>query len=727
MKLLPTPQFCTQSAETAPLRGFSEVILPPKQDETVRWALAQLEEACPLALASAERLTLRLSDDPFFEEKNAAEQGYILTRGETGVILEAQSSVGFLYGVMTLRQLIPDAPARLVIRDRPQIRFRGNMNTLWAESGVWSYDFGDGPEAACARLRRAIDDAARAKLNMMYADAFGFRAERFPGYNDAMRALSDYARVRGVYFMIGGYGMGYGQSAHGSNSFMGRVFRNRRPYPDGELYDCIGTFETYMKNPEEAKGRSYGTCLSNTDLTDDKISEIREYVRATGIRLIYMHNMDADQLYQQLWLARCAHCREKYPDDSLFARNGAAGAFADFYDRILDALLPEFPDLILCPVSPGYMYMDSTDDAMFETCRRFWAALLRYARHSEAIIPLFRELLLQHDSSALRFDLLGEVMPRLGCVFFSSGDGFYSDKIYTPSAAYAAVMKQCDVVICANGGALQKPTQYTNAEYLWNPDGSAFWKPEIPDTYEAQSVHYHAFREGMIRPAGIYGEDGLLDTSCRLLFGEKYGNRIADIFRIRGKNGECPIFTACNVEIWTRRTYVNFPMLWDTPVDAEKQLEFRERFAESTLTTYTAREMLDEILAEAEGDAAMDAATRAHLLYLRGACGVCLKMCSLLTRYMDLYREADAVLTAGAPLHGDLDSRAAALIRDADRMLAQIQASEEKPFDVLGGINIRRDAVADLVSYSTAQILQSLKTGQRIPPERRESAARRWW
>ena len=162
MKILPTPQFCTQSAEAAPLRGFSEVILPQKQDETVRWALAQLEEACPLALAGAERLTLRLSDDPFFKEKNAAEQGYILTRGETGVILEAQSSVGFLYGIMTLRQLIPDAPARLVIRDRPQIRFRGNMNTLWAESGVWSYDFGDGPEAACARLRRAIDEAARA-------------------------------------------------------------------------------------------------------------------------------------------------------------------------------------------------------------------------------------------------------------------------------------------------------------------------------------------------------------------------------------------------------------------------------------------------------------------------------------------------------------------------------------------------------------------------------------
>jgi len=722
MKLLPTPQSYVYSQSVRTLRGFCSVSCLITADDTIRWGLSQLENACEIPVAAGETLVIDSSEDPFFQEKNAREQGYILSRDETGVTLLAQSSVGVLYGLMTLCQLAGEAPERFEIKDRPQIRFRGNMNTLWAESGVWSYDFGDGLEAACSRLRSAIDDAARAKLNMMYVDAFGFRSERFPGYNNVMHDLADYARVRGVYFMAGGYGMGYGQSAH-SNTFMGRVFRNRRPYPDGELYDCIGTFDGYMNSIDEAKGRSYGTCLSNTDLTDDKISEIREYVKNTGVRLLYLHNMDADQLFPELWLGRCTHCREKYPNDSLFERNGAAGAFADFYDRMLAVLLPEFPDLIICPVSPGYCYAETTSDEVFETCRRFWGAVLKFAQHREALIPTFRELFLQHDSSALRFDLLGEAMSSCGCVFFSSGDGFYSDKIYTPSAAYAATMQCADMMICANGGALQKPTQYANAEYLWNPAGSAFWKPEFPNEYRAQIDHYNAFREGHIRPEGIYGKDGLLETSCAYLFGEKYAARVADVFRIRGKNGECPIFTACNVEIWTRRSLVNYPMLWDTPEPPEKQQLFRERFADSTLVTYTAREKLDALLEEAD----ISDDTRAHLAFLRDSAAICTKLCSLLTRYMDLYMEADAALSGGKPCEEDIVARCEGVIRDADRVLAAVRADGREPFDSLGGILLRRDSVADLVSYGASQIIQSLQTGERIPPKRRDPVKRNWW
>ncbi|MBR6748713.1 MAG: hypothetical protein IKM07_07215 [Clostridia bacterium] len=723
MKLLPTPQSYVHSEALRALKGFSVITCSLPCDDTVRWGLAQLEKICPAGIADGETLTISLSDDAFFTEKNAREQGYILRRDNSGVMLFAQTSVGVLYGLMTLCQLLGDAPDTFEIKDRPQIRFRGNMNTLWAESGVWSYDFGDGLDAAIARLHTAIDDAARAKLNLMYFDAFGFRSERFPGYNDAIHALSEYARVRGVYLMSGGYGMGYGQAAHGSNVFMGKVYRNRWPYPDGELYDCIGTYEPFMKTPEEAKGRSYGTCLSNTALTDDKIEELREYLRNTGTRILYMHNMDADRLYTDLWLARCVHCREKYPSDSLFDRDGAAGAFADFYDRMLSALLPEFPDLIICPVSPGYCYAESTSDEVFETCRRFWGKVMEYAAHSDALIPTFRELFLQHDSSALRYDLLEEVMPAHGSVYFSSGDGFYSDKIYTPSAAYAATMHHADLIICANGGALQKPTQYANAEYLWNPDHSAFWEPSFPDTYAEMIAHYNAFREGKIRPEGIYGKDGLLETSCALLFGEKYAARIADIFRIRGKNDECPIFTACNVEIWTRRTYVNYPMLWDKPEKPENVQLFRERFAESTIATYTAMEMLAALLEETD----LPEDTRSHLSFLHTCCRMNTKLCSLLTRYMDLYIEADAALTGGAPCRDDIFARARGLIHDADRVLEAIRADDYKPFDPLGGVLIRRDAVADLVSYGTSQIIQSLETGERIPPVRRDPVVRNWW
>lgn len=725
MKLLPTPQSYIHGEQTLALQGFSCVQCQVNQDETIFWGLSQLEGKLTIPFAEGGVLTLTQKEDPFFQEKNATEQGYILLRNGKDVTIYAKTSVGFLYGLMTLRQLAGNAPATIEIKDRPNVRFRGNMNTLWAESGVWSYDFGDGLDAACRRIRKAIDEAAYAKLNMMYVDAFGFKSgdDRFKGYNEALRSLSDYGRVRGVYFMVGGYGMGYGQSAFANNAFQGRVFRNRYPYPDGELYDCIGNFNPReMTSVDQITGRSYGTCLSNKALTDDKISELREYFQNTGCRMVYLHNIDADQLYEPLWLARCKHCKEKYPNDDLFARDGAAGAFADFYDQILGELKKDFPDVVICAVSPGYCYIQQSNDENFLLCRKFWASVLSYMEHSDALVPTFRELLLQHDSSGVRFDLLDEMVPSYGCVFFSSGDGFYSDKIFTPSAAYVKLMHHSDVMIFANGGALQKATQYANAEYAWNPDNSAYWDPEFPNTFEEQFAHYEALREGQIRPEGIYGEGGLLETACQHLFGEKYGKQVADVFRIRGKNGECPIFTACNVEIFTNYTRRNLPMLWDTPVDAEQQKKFRERFAESTLVTYTAQEMLSQILEED-----LDADARKHLSYLYDASKLCLKLCSLLTRYMDLYMEADAVLTADGQLHGDLVARCQALVQDADDVFHKIRSEKYQPFDVLGGVSVRRDEVADLVRYSTSQILQSLRTGQRIPDEKRALDVHSWW
>ena len=722
MKIIPTPQTVICSERILPINGFKEIRFDIPTDQTILWGVEQLRKQYAVPEENGEILTLKYSADDFFQEKNAAEQGYILKRNADGITLLAQSSIGFLYGLMTLLQL-KQAPEEFTIYDRPRIRFRGNMNTLWAESGVWSYDFGDGLEAACRRVRKAIDEAAKMKLNLMYVDAFGFRTERFPGYDAVMRNLSEYGRVRGVRMMVGGYGMSYGQSANG-NDYAGTVFYNRDPYPDGELYDCIGTYD-YVEGETEiiVKGRSFGTCLSNDALTDDKIEDLRRYLRATGVSVLYLHNMDADQIHEPLWLARCEKCRKRFPNDSLYAKDGAAGAFAAFYDRILTALRPEFPDLIICAISPGYAYADTASDPVFEKCRRFWAAILEHMENKDGLIPTFREHFYQHEEKKLRFDLLHEAMPTCGCVYFSSGDGFYSDKIYTPSAAYCATMKEADLIICANGGALQKPTQATNAEYLWNPDHSAFWIADIPDSYEPQMAHYHALREGVIRPDGIYGEEGLLETSCNLLFGEKYGTRVADVFRVRGKNGECPILTACNVELWTRNTTFNYPWLWDTPVNAEQQKLFRERFAECALATTSAKNILEEVL-QAED---LDSDVREHLAFLHMSAAYGEKVCAQLTRYMDLYMEADRFFADGVPVSGDLLVRCDVLVRDAKAVQQCVQRDGRKAFDPLGGVLHRREELPDFIAYCASQISQSIKTNQRIPKECRPLRKRNWW
>ena len=321
--------------------------------------------------------------------------------------------------------------------------------------------------------------------------------------------------------------------------------------------------------------------------------------------------------------------------------------------------------------------------------------------------------------------MIHDILPSFGCVYFSSSDGFYSDKIYTPSAAYAAMMRDTDVMICANGSALQKPTQVANAEYLWNTDHSAFYNLEFLGSYPEQMAHYNRFREGRIRPAGIYGAEGLLETSCAWLFGKEHAKRIADVFRLQGKNGECPVFTACNVELWTNYTKVNYPMLWDTPVGVDQQKVFRERFCECATVTLAAQNILEEILES--DDLSTD--TRAHLSFLLESAKMGSKLCNQLTRYMDLYMEADAYLSfySAAPMGGDIIVRCQALIKDANRVIEKLNNDGSQPFDPKEGILLRRTEMFEFVAYCADQIIKSIQTKKRVPDDRKPLRVRNWW
>ncbi len=728
MKIIPTPQSFVKSENLQEFKAFSHIDIRIEKDDMIGNAINYLKEKFSVSKQGAETLVLVKEEDKFFEQKNAKEQGYILTRKNGVVKIVAQNSAGFFYGVMTILQLYGKAPKEFEIKDRPSIRYRGNMNTLWAESAVWSYDFGDGLENAKKRVYQAIDDMVKAKLNLMYFDAFGFALDRFPGYNEAMKSISDYARARGMLTMVGGYGMGYGQSA--SYTFMGKVFKNKYPYPDGEEYECIGKCKQGLNKAiedvediSEVKGRTFGTCLTNTDLTNDKIEEMREYMRATGTRVLYLHNVDACEIHESLWLARCERCRKLYPNDSLYAKDGAAGAFAAFFDQIVSALKAEFPDAVICPVSPGYAdhYII---DSYFEKCVKFWEAVMKYVKSTDGIIPVFREAFVNHEDDRMRLNMIDEVVSSYGCVYFINGDGYYGDKWFTPCGAYIKFMPNADLVICANGNAIQKTTQYADAEYLWNQNNSAFYNIEkISKDFQKMTRDYEDFSAGLVRPEGLYGTDGLLERSCELLFGEKYGKRIADLYRIRGKEHECPIMTFANVEIWSGILRKNLPMLWDTPQEYERQIEFRERFAESALATYTAKEIMEEIL---ENDD-LEATTREHLEFLHKSASMTAKLCRMLKNYMDLYIEADKYFADGTILQGDIIERAESVAKEADFFLDKLKKDGYKPFDKFGGIFIRREEMFDFVAYSTRQIIKSIKTNKRIPDDRRPEKVLLWW
>ena len=100
----------------------------------------------------------------------AQEQGYALySSARSPIILHAPSSLGLLYASATLLQLLGDAAGEaslpnVAIRDYPDVRYRGNNWNIWAETGGWSYDRGDGAKAYERRIIRKLDMCVHYKV-----------------------------------------------------------------------------------------------------------------------------------------------------------------------------------------------------------------------------------------------------------------------------------------------------------------------------------------------------------------------------------------------------------------------------------------------------------------------------------------------------------------------------------------------------------------------------------
>ena len=91
----------------------------------------------------------------FFAQKYATEQGYIIKKDEDNpIIIGAKTDIGCMYALMTLVQILDKNLKRFKITDYPDFKLRGNTWTIWAESGGWSFDFGDGVDAIKSRIKR---------------------------------------------------------------------------------------------------------------------------------------------------------------------------------------------------------------------------------------------------------------------------------------------------------------------------------------------------------------------------------------------------------------------------------------------------------------------------------------------------------------------------------------------------------------------------------------------
>ena len=689
---------------------------------------------------------LTKKDIEIFDEKFADTQGYVLKKEkDKPVVICGQTDIACAYGLMTLLQITGKDAKEFTIYDRPDFWGRGIKWLIWAECGIWAYDFGDGTEYYKKRIVRKLDNCLKYKINLINADGFGFDTERFPEYSDIMRFICDEARERGIHISVGGYSSGYGMAGYG-NTYKGKAFKNRKSYPDGEVYECLGTYDPHPILPggkldrsvrlTEVRAREWGTCLSNDALFEEKIKELENYVRKTHIGCISFHNMDAHEIHPEFWLARCDKCREKWPNDDLFAKDGCAGAFAEFISKLIKRLhmvkdgdYDAKRDLWLRMASPGYLYAgDFTEDPEFDTGVEFWGRVGEYLTETKNFAVGFREQFFYHDKPVLRAEKTKECITRTmtSVGYFNGCDGFYDDKLFSANSALNYVMKGYSTLLTENGNSFQEPLQLYNAEYMWNCDNSAFYNvnPKPSDYSEFMKI-FNGMLDSSYRPREVYGEGGMLDVICTKLYGEKHGRKLSQIWKLCGKNGEPPIACASNVDIFTNFTKIIYPIRWDIEEITDEEINKKcERFRECHLMTEKAYEIISSVLPDYDADKD----SKSDLLWLKECFDVCTRLCSLLSEYMNIYKKLQSSFdTSKWDNESLIISELKAIKPRIKDYLSFVDSKKGNAIDVFGGASVRRREIGEHLDYWTDIMMSSVKTKKRIPDDAKPLAVKNWW
>jgi len=468
------------------------------------------------------------------------EQGYELTVDESGAAIVATHSAGFFHGAASLLQLItPEAIRFARVLDSPDHRFRVADWLLNVEANRWGYDRGDGRAAVLDRLRRKIDQAVRFKLNVIWLDGFGWGVERTPNYAEAVRDLARYARERGIRLAHAGYGGGYGFAYQTSElysaPYMGQVFENRRPYPDGLLYDCVG-------EPSYPTSSRYGTCLSNAGLAEAKIAELIRFVESCEPGMLYIHDIDIGGWATGVegWRRRCGECRERWPRDDLAAEDGMAGAYATWFRMLVEAVdqvkssdgsYRAERDCEFVFVGPIYTGAEEPDEVWDAECVYF-ETVSRLVGPAPNVQFGIREQLVSDREPRLRVGELSRRLHAIGnghgvfVVPFTGGDGYYSDQLVSPSATLNRHYEGATTLYSVNTGSVSEPAQLVAAEYAWN--ASAPGAAPVAASRDEAAALLDASRSGDLRPEGLYAD--LLDRVCRRLYGEEAGPVVAQVF-----------------------------------------------------------------------------------------------------------------------------------------------------------------------------------------------------
>ena len=373
------------------------------------------------------------------------------------------------------------------------------------------------------------------------------------------------------------------------------------------------------------------------------------------------------------------------------------------------------------------------DNTRFENCRKFWQKVSQLLPHYDRLYIGFRENYFNHGSdNRLRYDLLREGWHNcdFASVYFCGGDGFYSDKIFVGGGLFNRLMKSCSAIITENGNGNQEPMQLYNAEYMWNCANSAYYNiPDMPDNYRVFEPFYREYLKGNIRPEEIYGKGGLLEIICEKLYGKAASEDFKELFSVHGEDGSPPLTSPCSCEIYTNFSKMVFPMRWDNedlPEVAETGhsiASISDKFTQIDLATKKAKEISGKIFEEKKYFSELED----DIKWMTENYLVCERFTDMLVRYMRCYEKVNAYFKRGAAIPEETGECLRSLKKEADEFLREINSMGLRAIDVLGGALLRREELADFLSYNSEIMLRSIVEDKRIPGNLRPLKKREHW
>ena len=99
----------------------------------------------------------------------------------------------------------------------------------------------------------------------------------------------------------------------------------------------------------------------------------------------------------------------------------------------------------------------------------------------------------------------------------------------------------------------------------------------------------------------------------------------------------------------------------------------------------------------------------------------------MFVRYMQCYKKVNAYFAKGEKIPEEVETTLVSLKNEADEFLAEINGMGLKAIDYLGGALVRRDEMADFLSYNSEIMMRSIIEDKRLPSNLRPLKTREHW